>query len=74
MFSRQTASPQAPEGKFVSLFVRTDSHGAKMEEKKMEKPEVLLKENSDGLQCTERMTRCKDAVCYIYAYEGENIR
>ena len=45
-----------------------------MEEEKIERAEVLLKENSDGLQCTERMTRCKDAVCYIYAYEGENIR
>eukprot|EP00112_Aurelia_sp_Birch-Aquarium-sp1_P018624 Seg4461.4 transcript_id=Seg4461.4/GoldUCD/mRNA.D3Y31 product="putative protein y4fB" protein_id=Seg4461.4/GoldUCD/D3Y31 len=45
-----------------------------MEKENMERPEVLLKENSDGLQCTERMTRCKDAVCYVYAYEGENIR
>ena len=38
------------------------------------KDEVVLKENSDGFQCTERLTKCKDAVCCIRALDGVNIR
>ena len=36
--------------------------------------EVLLNVNSDGLQCTDKMNKCKDAVCLIYAMENENLR
>ena len=39
-----------------------------------ERAEVLLGENSDGLQCTEKVTKCKDAVCYLYSCDDENVR
>eukprot|EP00795_Rhopilema_esculentum_P013563 gene13563-4451_t len=38
------------------------------------KDEVILKGNSDGFQCTERLTKCKDAVCCIRALDGINVR
>eukprot|EP00794_Sanderia_malayensis_P017346 gene17346-19078_t len=39
-----------------------------------ENQEVLLGENSDGIQCVDRLSKCKDAVCYLHLLDEENIR
>ena len=45
-----------------------------MNSKMEERTEVLLKENSDGLQCTDRISKCKDAVCCIFARDNRDDR
>lgn len=42
--------------------------------KNKERGEVLLKENSDGLQCVDRISKCKDAVCFIFAKDSGTVR
>ncbi len=39
-----------------------------------ESPEVLLGRNSDGLQCADKLTKCKDSVCYLNLDDGDTIR
>ena len=46
----------------------------KMEAATGEKGEVLLRENTDGLQCTDRISKCKDAVCFIFAQDDKDQR